>query len=289
MSDLQLDLDISEILQLGKEFEFFEEELNRNVSLLAGQTHLHMLEQVQQRLHSRRAMYVKALCRPTEIEPGVYAITLNEEAVWIEEGLPAHSMVKDLLGDNPKVAKDGSRYRVIPFEHSKGGPTSQTPAEQELVTAIKGELKKLRIPWKGIERNPDDTPKSGTLHRFNIDGPVRPPGTEAGPGQNQHGYGHGSIGSPMVGPSGIPFLKGVTISQSPLFNTDGSPKLDSKGRHAASRSIKTFRVVSSKHEGSKWLYPGIEGTHFFEDALSWCEREWEQNILPSILKKLGTE
>jgi hypothetical protein len=199
-----------------------------------------------------------------------------------------HSMVKDLLGDNPKVAKDGSRYRVIPFEHSKGGVTQNTPAEMELVNAIKGELKKLRVPWAAPERNTDGSPKSGVVRKLDIQGPARPGGTEAGPGGNQHGYGHGAVGAPMQGPTGIPFLKGVTISQNPLFNTDGTPKLDKKGKQMAAKSITTFRVVSSKHEGERWKYPGIEGVHFLDDGCEWAGREWEQKILPELLKKWGT-
>ena len=295
MADLVLELDTKELDGLARDFESFEAELNRSAQLLAGQTHLHILEQVQQRLHSRREMYVKALSKPSEIAPGVFMITLKEEGGWIEEGMPPHSMVKDLLGDNPKVAADGSRYRVIPFQHGKGGPASNTPAEQELVGAIKEELKKMRVPWKGIERNQDGSPKTGLLHKLDIGGPARPQHATPSPNQtrdsrfpeNQHGYGHGPVGSPMQGPTGIPFLKGLRITQTALFNDDGTPRLDKKGRQMASRSITTFRVVSSKHEGERWNYPGIEGTHFFEEALEWASREWESKMLPELLKKLG--
>lgn len=289
MADLTLDISSKELDDLVKEFQGFEAEVLRSAQLLAGQTHLHILEEAQQRLHSRREMYVKALSKPTEISPGVFMITLKEDAVWIEEGMSPHSMVKDLLGDNPKVAADGSRYRVIPFEHSKGGPTSQTPAEQELVSAIKSELKKMRVPWQAPERNTDGSPKSGVVRKMDIAGPARPPGTEAGPGGNQKGYGHGPVGAPMQGPTGIPFLKGVTISQNPLFNSDGTPRLDKKGKQMASRSITTYRVVSSKHEGTSWKYPGIEGMRFMDSALEWASREWETKMLPDLLKKFGAE
>lgn len=289
MSDLRLDLDIRELESLAKDLEALDDDLQRSAQLLAGQAHLHILEQAQTKLHSRREMYVKALAKPTEIMPGVWMITLKEDAVWVEEGMPPHSMVKDLLGDNPHVAKDGSRYRVIPFEHSKGGVTQTTPAEQELVKAIKGELKKLRIPWSTVERNADGSPKSGVLHKLDIGGPPRPAGTEAGPDGNQHGYGHGPIGAPMQGPTGIPFLKGVRISQSPMFNPDGTPKMNKKGQQMAQRNITTFRIVSSKHEGSRWQYPGIEGTRFLDEALQWAETTWEQKMLPELLKKYGAE
>ena len=230
---------------------------------------------------------------------------MHEEGVWIEDGLPEHSMVKDLLGDNPKTAQDGSKYRVIRFEHAKGGPTSQTPAEQDIVKAIKSELRKVKIPWKGIERDTTGKPKSGVLHRLDINAPLRPAHAEvaltswmanavkkAGGDTtgmtNQHGYGQGDIGQPLQGPTGIPFLKGLQVSQNLLFNDDGTPKMNKKGQQMATRSIATFRIVSSKHEAQgRWMYPGIEGVHLFDEALLWCERTWEQEILPSLIKKFG--
>lgn len=297
MSDLRLELDIKDLEAMAKDLEALDDDLQRSAQLLAGQTHLHILEQLPQKLHTRREMYVKALAKPTEVMPGVWMITLKEEAVWIEEGMPPHSMVKDLLGDNPETAKDGSRYRVIPFEHSKGGVTQNTPAELELVKAIKGELKKMRVPWSKIERNADGSPKTGVLHKLDIGGPPRPAGAAATPNltgdpkfpANQHGYGHGPVGAPMQGPTGIPFLKGIRVSQSPVFNEDGTPKMDRHGKQMATRSITTFRVVSSKHEGSRWNYPGIEGTKFFDEALQWAEREWETRMLPELLRKYGVE
>jgi hypothetical protein len=45
--------------------------------------------------------------------------------------------------------------------------------------------------------------------------------------------------------------------------------------------------VSSKHEGERWNYPGIEGTKFFDEALVWAEGVWEQKMLSELLKKLG--
>jgi hypothetical protein len=47
----------------------------------------------------------------------------------------------------------------------------------------------------------------------------------------------------------------------------------------------TFRVVSSKHKGVKWEHPGIEGTHFFEEAETWAKQQWDNQIVPDILRK----
>jgi hypothetical protein len=313
MSDLNLVLDTSALTELGKNLEEFEQELHRAGQLLAGQTHLHILEEAQKRLHSRREMYVKALDQVVEVQPGVWMILLRPEAVWIEEGMPPHSMVRDLLTEKPgstskvRTAKDGSRYRVIPFKQNQS-PTNQTPAEQELATSIKKALKELRknggpdIPWGKIERNADGSPKTGLLHKLPDLTPNRPAGKDPTPNltndpnrpPNDHGYGRGPTGEPMQGPGpggerggGTPFLRGLRIYQTALFDKDGAPKLNKHGQQMATKSILTFRVVSSKHEGQKWEYPGIEGTHFFDEAMTWAEQEWEKRILPDLLRKLG--
>ena len=288
MSDLRLELDLGPLLDLGKDLQGFESEIHRSVATLSAQTHLHIIEDASKVLHSRREIYIKALHKPSEVSPGVFVITLDESALWIEEKTEQHSMVNDLLGDNPKIAKDGSRYRCIPFSHNKGGPATNTPAEQQLVDAIKTELKKLRIPWAGIERNPDGSPKTGTLHKISIATPSRPAGTAAGPGGNQQGWGRGPEGAPRVGPTGIPLLQGLRISQTGVFNPDGSPKLNKMGQQAARRDIMTFRVVSSKHLGqNRWIYPEKEGVNLMDKAMDWAEREWDQRIVPDLLKKLG--
>lgn len=287
--DIHVNLDLSGVFSFVKALEGFEAEVRSKVSDLAAQAHLHIKEQVQIKLNTRRAMYDQALSRAVEVAPGIWVITLDASAVWIEEGMPAHSMVDDLLRKNAKTAADGSRYKVIPFAQDKGGKTT-TPGQAVLNAALKTELKKRNIGYKSIERNADGSPKTGLLHAFgmkggpaNIPSPPRPEGTAGKPG-----WGKGAVGEPMQGPNaqggsggGTPLLQGVRIYQTLLKGTN------KKGQQKASRSIMTFRVVSSKHKGVKWNYPGIEGSHFFEDAEKWAERTWSNDILPDILKRMG--
>lgn len=307
MADLSLVLDVDDITRAAVDVGRLDDALKRSAQLLAGQAHLRIVEQCQVRLHTRRQAYLEALVRPTELQPGVWVITLDAEATWIEEGMPQHSMIPDLLRKSshgtaksgPKMAKDGSTYRVIPFERNKG-PTSQTEAAQTLTASLKQQLGRLKIPWAKVERQADGTPRSGLLHSFSGDLPATPNrpayasstpnrGGIAGKPPNDHGFGRGAIGDPMVGPSGIPLLRGLRIYQTPLFekNDKGQevPKLDRKGQQQARRDIMTFRVVSSKQEGLKWQFPGIEGTHFFDDALRWVSSEWEQRLLPDLLRQ----
>jgi hypothetical protein len=294
MSNVTVNLDLSGVEEVVRELKEFQVEVQRKVGDLASQTHLHIKEQVQQKLNARRQMYDDALSRVEEVSPGVFVITLDRKAVWIEEGMDPHSMVDDLLRNGAKIAKDGSRYKVIPFDQGKGG-ASQTVGQNLLNQALRVELKKRNIPYKSIERAPDGTPKSGLLHKFNIlDAPNRPAGTEGRPG-----FGKGAVGEVLQGPNaqggsggGTPLLKGVRIYQSALFKKDAQgnqvPDLDKKGKQKATRSIMTFRVVSSKHKGIKWNHPGIEGTHFFEEAETWAGQQWEQHVLPDIVKKFDS-
>jgi hypothetical protein len=292
--DITVSLDLSGVEEAVRELKEFQAEVQSKASDLAAQTHLHIKEQVQQRLNTRREMYDDALSSVQEVGPGIWVITLDKKAAWIEEGMEPHSMVDALLKNGAKTAKDGSKYKVIPFDQGKGGATT-TAGQAMLNTALRQELKKRNIPYKAVERHPDGSPKTGLLHKLNIlDKPQRPEASAGKPG-----FGKGPVGEVMQGPNaqggsggGTALLQGVRIYQTALFKKDSQgnsvPDLDKKGRQKASRGIVTFRVVSSKHKGIKWEYPGIEGTHFFEEAERWAGQEWEQKILPDILRRFGS-
>lgn len=294
MSNISISLDLSGVEEAVRELQEFQDEVQRKAGDLASQVHLHILESAQQKLNTRREIYVNALSNVQEVGPGVWVITLAKEGVWVEEGMEPHSMVDSLLRNNAKTAKDGSRYKVIPFDQGKGGATT-TAGQGMLNVAMRQELKKRNIPYKSIERHPDGQPKTGLLHKLNIlDKPLRPEGTAGKPG-----FGKGAVGEVMQGPNaqggsggGTALLQGVRIYQTALFKKDAQgnsvPDLNKKGQQKATRGIVTFRVVSSKHKGVKWEYPGIEGTHFFEEAETWAGREWEQRILPDILRRMGS-
>jgi hypothetical protein len=291
MGDIWVELEVERLVQSVKQdLEGLERDTHKAVQLLAAQAHAHIKEQVQAKLHTRRQMYDEALQEVKEVAPGIWVITLDAKAAWIEEGMPPHSMVDDLLRRGARTAKDGSTYRVIPFQQNRG-PTMQSPGQQAMTAALKTELKKRGIPYGKIERDPTGAPKTGLLHKFNMSQPLRPPGTEGKPG-----WGKGPVGAVMQGPNaqggsggGTPLLYGVSIYQSAVRDLSGKPVLGKGGLQKAVRSIMTFRVVSSKHRGIKWNYPGIEGSHFFEDCERWLKQEWETSILPDLLRKYTLE
>lgn len=280
MSDLYLQLDYSELEKLGESIKDLERKVQEEAGKLAAMTHAHIVEEAQEKLHSRRQKFLDNLAF-SQVDQDTWVITVQRAAVWIEEGKPSGSMVDDLLGDNPKISKDGVPYRVIPFEHSKA-PTQQTTAQQNLTATVKQALKERNIPYGGIERDDKGKPKTGLLHKFDImDKPIR---QDMGRGQGQ-----GPVGQVQQGNTGIPLLQGVRVYQKALFNDDGTPKVDKQGQQRASRSIMTFRVVSARHKGNKWEYPGIEGMGFLDEAEEWAYREWSENILPRLLKSVGVE
>lgn len=141
-----------------------------------------------------------------------------------------------------------SRYKVIPFDHGKS-PSMNTPKAQEIVDQIKRELRAVNVPFKKIEYNADGSPRLGKLHTFNF--PSERPSRAA-----SH-----------------PALSGLSIYQRKLQS--GKVK----------RDIMTFRVVSSKHAGSKWMHPGLEAQNLMDEAFEWAMKTWDNEILPAIMEK----
>ena len=278
---LHVKLDLSPLLQLSKtlEPEAIKQLAQRAARDTAAATHAHIIEQANSRLHSRLQPYLSGLSFSQEDED-TWVIVLDKSVRWIDDGMEPHSMVEDLL--TPKTgkgkvntSKDGHRWRVIPFAHGPGkGPTTTTPAQQSLISTIKKEMSRREIPWSKIEKDEQGQAKLGMLHSFDISsGPLK---THNGPGQ-----GWGPVGQAKQGPTGIPFLHGVRVYQHKIKNDTGGERVK--------RSVTTFRIVSSKHAGSKrWFHPGLAPEHIFEEAAEWAQREWSEKALPQLLDALMT-
>jgi hypothetical protein len=280
----KFEVDASEIERLANKMQGeLLPQLQAAVNSLSVQTHAHILEEVNQKLHSSRQTYIDNL-HWSQINDNTYLISLDKNAWWIEDGIPPNTEMIDALlrqspngksKSGPKTAKDGSTYRVIPFLHSKG-PTQQTSYQQESKEIIRKELQRRGIPYAKLEMGGDGTPKIGKLHSFDI--MSKPVKTKEGPGQ-----GWGDIGKVKQGPTGIPFLQGVSIYQSEVTTKDRF----GKENKSVQRQILTFRVVSSKHKGTgRWMHPGFEGKKFLEEGLDWAKKEWDSKILPDILRSL---
>jgi len=229
-------------------------------------------ELAAQKLKTRRQLFVDGL-KMAKVTEDVWVVSLDAKVRWIDDGQPRHNMLDNLLkSKKAKRAADGSRYLVVPFDHGPGkGPAATTPAQQDLISTIKAEMKERGIPFGKIETDAAGQARLGKLHSFDITkAPIK---SIQGPGQ-----GKGPVGSVKQGPTGIPLLQGVTVYQNK----------DAKGR--VKKQIVTYRIASSKHEGQgRWEHPGNNAINIMEDATKWAMQEWEKEIAPALLNKVMIE
>lgn len=250
---LKINIDASGIAKAFKEAkEEIEQDILKAVDGLAAMTTAKIDEMAAEKLHTTLATFQKGF-KTQEIAPHVHLLTIDESALWIEEGIaPGKDMKDDLLKNAPTNPRTGNKSRAIPFEHSKL-PSQMNAYAQSLVSQIRTELKARKIPFKKIEKGENGNPRLGKLHSFSL--PSAPPTSRAN----------------------TDALARVTIYQK-------QNRITGK----IQRDIMTFRTVSSgPASAGKWIHPGYDAQHFFEKAYEWALNEWETNVLPQILAKYG--
>lgn len=249
---LKIKIDVEAIAKQFKEFSIeVKQDLEKAVAGLAAITHAKVAEMAATELKTSRKSLMDNLGFE-EVSKGIWVVSIDENAMWIEEGVePEFDMKPGLLKNATKVSKDGHKYRVIPFDYGSKGPTQLTPNAQTIVNTIRSGLKKANVSFKTIERNGDGSPKLGKLHTFNFE-------------------------SAIPGKGNTPQLKGVSIYQT--LTKTGNVR----------RDILTFRTVTDGpgSEG-KWISPGQPGKKFLDRAADWAINEWESKILPEVTKKWG--
>ncbi len=219
------------------------------------------------------------------LSPGTHVITLSGSAYWIEEGIPPNTDMKTdrwlFKSKKTKTSKDGHRYLVIPFEHSKG-PSQQTGFEKNLTDRIKFELKaqnKIRkrnglpqIPWAGIETDKNGKPREGFLHEFNFGGTKAKSTWSDKP------------------------LDRLRVYQAIEKDEKGKTKLTKGGKAKVSRSFMTFRTASENptpdpktgvSPSEKFIHPGFTAKKFMDKSAEWAEQEFYNRVLPEIFAKWG--
>lgn len=257
MSEFKVTLDLSPLSQF---LESFVKEINsdvkKSIKALAVDSHNHIKEEAQNKLHSFREKYLESLSPPEQVDDYLWVITLSDKAEWIEMGRPEPYDMKPGLLKGGKTSKDGHKYRVVPMDQAKT-PTQMSPNtagyETTMVNKVKAELKARGIPYKKLEiDSKTGSPRIGKLHALNID-------------------------SFIPGKGNTPQLHGINIYQTK--QKDGSVK----------RSITTFRTVTDKPDQTdKWIHPSVEAKNFFETTKTWAEKEWESKILPALVSKYGS-
>lgn len=267
---IKMNVDLSAILDFGSDLESkANTALQKAAADLAVQTHAHLVERVQENLHSTREKYLDAM-EFKQIGPDTWVITLDKSAMWIEEGLPpGFDMLPGMLNSpKAKMGKNG-KYLVVPFEHNKG-PSRAAKNSKDLTEAVKREMKAKNIPYGKIEKDSEGKPKTGLLHSFNINN--APQKTKQGPFQ-----GVGPVGKVRQGHTGTPLLAGVRVYQKEVKNK--------QGKSSIKRAVMTFRIASESQRGKgMWNHPGMEAKNFFEEAQEWALRLFEEKIKDQVLE-----
>jgi hypothetical protein len=161
---LKFQIDAEAIAAQFKDYMLsIKEDIQKSVENLATLTRTRIVEEVDKTLHTSQKEYMEALGDAEEVAPGVWVISLDEKALWIEEGIEAGKDMK------PDLLK-GKKYRVIPFKYDKG-PSQNSSFTQGLISEIRQKLRKEKIPFKKIEYDSNGSPRTGKLHEFNLGGP----------------------------------------------------------------------------------------------------------------------
>jgi hypothetical protein len=78
----------------------------------------------------------------------------------------------------------------------------------------------------------------------------------------------------MQGPTGIPLLQSVRVYQ----------RTNKAGK--TTKSIMTFRTVSSKQGDGRWFHPGLPPLNLMDEAYEWGLNLWENTIMPKVLDRV---
>lgn len=254
----KLTLDVSSIVDEMKAFsKEMADDCRSAVENLATLTRAQIVIKVQQeekdnkdsskgKLNSRRHIYMENLSDAKQSSFGVWVISLDEPALFIEDGMKAHDMKPDLL--------KGAKRRVIPFRYNTI-PTRTAPSTQLLISQIQSKLKSKKIPYSTLETDKNGKPLIGRLHTLKW-------------GVSLKG------GNAIPGRGNTPILKGLAIYQ----------KHDEKTGNVR-RDILTFRTVMSEGQEGKWLHPGLAAKKYMDRSFEEAVREWENKILPEMETK----
>lgn len=255
MANFKIEVDAKKLAEeFGDLKDKVEKGITKGVQALAAATHAKAMEYANELLPTTSKNYKEALSF-NQVTNNIWVVSLDmKKAGWQESGRKSGWMAELLTGKSSKINKDGKRYAIIPFEHSKK-PSEQTIFAQNATSVIKTFLKSQNVPYKKIEYNVDGSPKLGKLHSFKDKLSVGKPSENA-----KHDM-----------------FSGLTIYQS----------IDKK-TNKVRRDVMTFRVITEdmKKDG-RWNHPGREGVNIIDRCFSWAEVEWHQTILPSIFDSIN--
>lgn len=286
---LKFTIDPKEVLEACQDsYQEVKKQLSKSIGDLAKATQRHVMELADSELSPNLRQIFRGKedqhnIRLDTLSPDAYVITLSGSAYWIEEGIPPETDMKTdkwlFKSKSTKTSKDGYRYLVIPFEHSKGS-SLQSGYEKGLTDRIKFELKaqnKLRkangldsIPWSATEYDKSGKPKEGLIHEFNFSGTKAKTSWSNDP------------------------LEKLRVYQAIEKDAEGNLKKTAGGKTKVSRSWMTFRTASENPKPNpdtgvapkdKFIHPGYTAKKFMDKSAEWCEQEYYNKIVPAIFAK----
>lgn len=286
--DLKFNINMAEVAaKLNQTEDLIRNKVHEAAERLTISTHAFLLNKAQSELKGmhREAYLGKngSNLRWTKVGKGLWVVEVRDEpqsqdgkkaaftARMIEEGNPSRQMATSdwlLKPDKVKTAKDGSTYRVIPISHEQGaGGSSRVQSYgSEARFMISSALRDNKIKLNKLERDYFGTPfgkdKPVVLHKIDM--------SKYEPSRDKAHH-FSKSRTPLEAAQGLkPYegkfkLEGLAIVQRP----------NPKAKHGVTREAVTFRVVSSKHAGSRWIYPEIKPFNGIQSAYEFAQREWD--------------
>ena len=256
MGDFRIEIDANSVASQFGEFKSeVETAIKTAVGALASSTHAKAIELATEKLNTTRDIYTDALSFQ-QLNENMWVVELDmDKAGWLEDGRKSGFMEELLTGKSSKMGKDGKRYAIIPFEHSKPA-SKQAPTAQRFTEEIRKFLKQKEINYKKIEYNDDGSPKLGLLHSF------------------KEGIGKELFPS---FPAKHDVFKGLSIYQTKDKKT-GKIK----------RDVMTFRVITEDHKAEGlWNHPGRVGELIIDRSYDWALKEFDTIVMPQILESFN--
>lgn len=191
-----------------------------------------------------------------QVSDNMVVIGIRPEVGFIEHGQRGGFM--EYLLKNAKTSKKGVRYKTIPFRHNVAGKSNQSSGDNnDLVNELKTFLRSKGQPYsktRNLALDANGSPRIGRINSWDI--------------KDMRGKGKKSVKELSRN------LQGVSVYQN--FN---------KKTGRVERNIMTFRVITDKHRGHKWMKKGTQGTKILEETRKWIEETWERDILPNLKSK----
>jgi hypothetical protein len=216
-----------------------------------------------------------------KVSNGIWVVEIDPKASWIEDGRPPTSMATEQWLLKPtskgvKTAKDGSKYRAIPFVHMQNGKLTDQSHEL-LKPVIKSALKEQKISPRKIEMDELGNPKLGIIHRLHIEPPSREKYPEMAQFFSRPRSEEEAALTGLRPHSGIFYLQNAVVVQR---------KKTVRGKERISKEVVVFRTVSTKHQlEHRWIYPEVKPFHAIEAAYNYVQQEW-QKVLKDIEESL---